>query len=307
LIYNSLVVASPVQSHENSGQEDLDESFEMDQPSVLVAAAMSSQRQGSSYQEAMTKSYMRASLQSCDNTDAALAATDGNLSEYDEASRAGANNVVDNNVLVLSERNGQDLGLTSVLNEPIDVVDSDDERQEVGQLTDDGYQPDAEVTEEEMIDNDKSRAMDDGYVPDAEATEEENTQPIERTGPKVIKKRDVRFEAVLETRGTLPRPTIPLELAANQSIDDGYLPDGALTEEEKRDREQRRSRNVEDGYLPDGHTTATDDDSARKKERRSSHRRVPPAEVEDTIDPGENFYPCFLLSKLHLLILFRLI
>ncbi|KAL7487683.1 hypothetical protein ACHAW6_013248 [Cyclotella cf. meneghiniana] len=278
--------ASPVQSHDNIGQEDIDESFEMDQPSVLVAAAMSSQRQGSSYQEVMTKSYRRASLQSFDNTDAALAATDANLSEYDEISRDGGNSLVDNNLSVLAQRNGQDLGVSSVPNEPIDVVDSDDEIQEVGQLTDDGYQPDAEVTEEEMVDNKKTRAMDDGYVPDAEATEEENTQPIERIGPKAIKKRDVRFEAVLETRGIPPTPTLPLEVAANQSIDDGYLPDGALTEEEKRDREQRRSRNIEEGYLPDGHTSATDDDSARKKERRSSHRRVHPAEAEDIIDPG---------------------
>eukprot|EP00804_Cyclotella_cryptica_P009762 CCRYP_013226-RB/>CCRYP_013226-RB protein AED:0.03 eAED:0.03 QI:950/1/1/1/0.8/0.66/6/2875/1962 len=282
-----IVCVSAVQSHDGSGDEDLDESFEMDQPSVLVAAAMSSQRQGSSYQEVMKNSYRRASLQSFDNTDAALAAPDANLSEYDEASQDGASSFVENNVLVLAQRHGQHLGLTSVLDESIDVVDSDDERQEGGQLTDDGYQPDAEVTEEELVDSKKARTTDDGYVPDAEATEEENTKPIERVGPKVVKKRDVRFETVLETRDTPQRPDPPpVEPASNQSIDEGYLPDGALTEEEKRDREDRRSRHVEEGYLPDGHTTATDDDSAKKRDRRSSHRRAPTAEAEESIDPG---------------------
>ena len=277
--------ASPAHSHDENAGDD-DELMEIDQPSILVAAAMSSQQQGATFQDVMAKSYRRASIRSFDNTDEALAATDANLSEYDESSN-GANILVESNVQVLAQSHGQDLALTSVLDEHIDVIDSDVEGQEGGQLTDDGYQPDAEVTEEEKIERKKTRTIDDGYVPDAEATEEENTKPIDRAGPKAVKKRDVRFEAVLETRGAPPMPTLPVEPAANQSIDDGYLPDGALTEEEKKDREERRSRNVEEGYMPDGHTTATDDDTAEKKDRRASYRKVPPpAEVEDPIDPG---------------------
>lgn len=149
----------------------------------------------------MAKSYHRASVRSYDNTDQALAATDANLSEYDEASQDGASSlVVESNVQVLAQRHGQNLALTSVLDEHIDVIDSDVEGLEGGQLTDDGYQPDAEVTEEEKVERKKTRTIDDGYVPDAEATEEENTKPVDRVGSKAVKKRDVRFEAVLETR-----------------------------------------------------------------------------------------------------------
>lgn len=174
-------------------------------------------------------------------------------------------------------------------NEPIDLIDSDVEAQEGegGQLTDDGYVPDAEATEEEKIEKKKTRTIDDGYVPDAEATEEESSKPI-GPGNKAAKKRDVRFEAVIETREAPPMPPPPVEPAANQSIDDGYLPDGLLTEEEKRERQQRRSRSIEEGYLPDGHTTATDDDTAEKRERRFPHRKAAPAEA-DAIDPGELF------------------
>lgn len=153
--------------------------------------------------------------------------------------------------------------------------------------------------------------------PDAEATEEENTKKEERPGPKNRSKRDVRFEAVLETRigetavgvemqsigllvepaanqsiddGYIPtddgmteeekverskkvRSTKPL---SDQSIQDGYIPDGALTEEERVEREDRRRRNVEAGYMPDGgHTTPGDAmEEDQDVDRRASHDAV---------------------------------
>ena len=132
------------------------------------------------------------------------------------------------------------------------------------------------VTMEDKVEK-KKRAIDDGYVPDAEATEEETTKPI-GFGVKAVKKRDVRFEAVLDMEETPPMMPLPVEPATtNHSIDEGYIPDGALTEEEKRDRQERRSRSIEAGYSPDGHTTATDDDTTA----------VLPSERHEVIDPGE--------------------
>lgn len=232
--------------------------MEIDQPSILVAAAMSSQHQASSYPMIMTKSYR---LKSADNSDVTAAAPDEKAAIEHNVQHAASN-------------------------EQIDLLDSDVEMQEGegGQLTDDGYVPDAdaEATEEERIEKKKiGRSVDDGYIPDAEATEEETSKPV-------IKKRDVRFEPVIETREVPQIPLHHVEPAANQSIDDGYLPDGALTEEEKRERQERGSRSIEEGYLPDGHTTATDDDTMERKERRFPHRNVPPTEA-DAIDPGKHW------------------
>lgn len=240
----------------------------MDQPSILVAAAMSSQHQGSSYPMVMTKSYHRSSIRSVDNNDA-VAESDMNV----EAAQSNED--------ILAQSNDQDLQ-SPPTNEHI--VDSDVEEQEGGQLTDDGYVPDAEATEEEKMEKTR-KVIDDGYVPDAEVTEEESSKPI-GSGSKAMKKRDVRFEAVIETREASIMPPPPVEPAANHSIDEGYLPDGALTEEEKRERQTRRSRRVEDGYMPDdGHTTATDDDTTDKKDRRSPHRKVVGQDPEVGIDP----------------------
>ena len=231
----------------------------MEQPSILVAAAMSSQHQGS----------MNPIYRSVDNNDV-LAEVDMNV----EAAQGSAD--------IMVQSNYQDLQPPSA-NEHI--VDSDAEVQEGGQLTDDGYVPDAEATEEEKMEKTR-KVIDDGYVPDAEVTEEESSKPI-GSGSKTIKKRDVRFEAVLETQEALTMPPPPVEPAANNSIDEGYIPDGALTEEEKKERETRRSRSVEDGYMPDdGHTTATDDDTADKKDRRSPHRKVVGKDAEVGIDPA---------------------
>eukprot|EP00956_Cyclotella_meneghiniana_P043732 scaffold284863_cov93-Cyclotella_meneghiniana.AAC.5 len=174
---------------------------------------------------------------------------------------------------ILAETREQDL--TPSYNEDAHFMDSDVEVQEGGQFTDDGYVPDAEAAEEDKVEK-KKRAIDDGYVPDAEATEEETTKPI-GFGVKAVKKRDVRFEAVLDMEETPPMMPLPVEPATtNHSIDEGYIPDGALTEEEKRDRQERRSRSIEAGYSPDGHTTATDDDTTA----------VLPSERHEVIDPG---------------------
>lgn len=174
--------------------------------------------------------------------------------------------------------------LSPSVNEDVHLMDSEVEVREGGQFTDDGYMPDAEAAEEDKVEK-KNRAIDDGYVPDAEATEEETTKPV-GVGAKAVTKRDVRFEAVEreETPHTMPLPVEPA--TTNHSIDEGYLPDGALTEEEKRDRQERRSRSIEAGYSPDGHTTATDDDTAAL-----------PAESYEVIDPGE-LYPSFVDSTL---------
>lgn len=153
-------------AHAPEAAEDIDEDV-VDQPSILVAAAMSSQQQGASFQELMAQGYRRASgedNQSFNNTDTALAPTDADLSEYyDEASQDGTN-ANESNVEVVAQHHGRDLELGSVLDAHVEVVDSGDEsRFEGGQLTDDGYQPDAEVSEVEKSERKKPRAVEDGY------------------------------------------------------------------------------------------------------------------------------------------------
>ncbi|KAL3801600.1 hypothetical protein ACHAWO_006256 [Cyclotella atomus] len=250
--------SSPVHFDAN---EDSDVMMETDKPSILVAAAMSSQTRGSSsFPMVMTKSYRRFSLKSVDN----VVAADNEINDREMAPESSA---------LRPE--------PTSTKEPIDLMDSDNDAQG-GALADDGYVPDVELRGEEKIEKKKVRTIEDGYVPDAEATEEESSKPI-GVGNKAVKRRDVRFEAVLETREAPSFPPPPIEPATNQSteIDDGYIPEGALTEEEKRERHERRSRSVEEGYLPD----ATDDDTVEKKATRSPHRKGILNEAE-AIDPG---------------------
>jgi hypothetical protein len=236
--------------------------MEVDQPSILVAAAMSSVTAVNQQWRVMTKSYQQSS-----HTD--IMAPDSNTSECIEAAHDNTKTLADAHLPA---------------NDHIDLIDSDDEK-EGGALTDDGYVPDAEATEEDKPNPNKTKTIDSGYIPDAEITEEETVRP-RQIGAKSVKKRDVRFEAVVETRET--PPMLPLPVAA--AIDEGYIPDGALTEEEKRDRQERRNRSIEIGYLPD----ATDDDTAEKSERRASHQKAPPIEMDDPIDPGELDHDCLL-------------
>jgi hypothetical protein len=153
-------------------------------PSVLVAAAMSSQRQSA----ASNAPFRRASAGnlSFDNTSAALASTDANLSEYYDVSeyhddKNQGENDEQPNVEVIARHHGHDLAINSLLDAHVDAVDSGDESSNAeknnetgqGQMTDDGY--DAEVSEVEQTNIDKmtrsKAADDDGYLPDAEVSE----------------------------------------------------------------------------------------------------------------------------------------
>jgi hypothetical protein len=130
--------SSPVHFDAN---EDSDAMMETDQPSILVAAAMSSQHQGSSsYPMVMTKSYRRSSLKSVDN----VAAADNEINDRELAPESSA---------LRPEH-------TST-KEPIDLMGSDNDVQG-GALTDDGYVPDVELTEEEKIEKKKVRTIEDG-------------------------------------------------------------------------------------------------------------------------------------------------
>ena len=181
---------------------------EQQQPSVLVAAAMSSQRQSAASNAPLQREPSADNL-SFDNTSAALASTDANLSEYYDEKIQGGDNESDQepNVEVVARHHGHDLaGLDSILDAHADAGDSGDESSTgekdaetgQGQMTDDGY--DAEVSEVEQTNIDKmtrSKANDDdGYLPDAEVSEVEQTK---------IKK---------------PKKTIE---------DEGYVPDGGHT------------------------------------------------------------------------------
>ena len=320
----------------NNGDEHIDK------PSVLVAAAMSSQRQGSHFLQSSTPNrpfefnsqrYKRlmgepGDNQSFDDTSAALASVDANLSEYNDDTSQSAE-VVESNVRVIARHHGHDLALGSVLDVHADVVDSgeesspEDKTSEAGhgQMTDDGYVPDAEATEEEKTERrkeDRKRAIDDGYVPDAEATEEDQPKSCKKekgVGPVIDEgyipdgghttggeeaseveqgddsnkrnTRDVRFEAVLETKITDAAvsveahlvETIPVEPATSQSIDEGYIPDDALTEEEKVERgnltknrpiKGMSTQSIDEGYIPDGGMTEEERGGREKRRRRGT-------------------------------------
>ena len=120
--------------------------------------------------------------------------------------------------------------------------------------TDDGYVPDAEVSEVERADRAKKdaarkKAIDDGYIPDAETSEVEQAKEVKIVHGK--NKRDtVRFEeANLETTIQSATTTANIDLAASQSIDEGYLPDES--EVERGETLRRRISNIDKGYLPD--------------------------------------------------------
>jgi hypothetical protein len=215
---------------------------EIDQgnPSVLVAAAMSSQRQGNKRIESHTKCVgyeppVAGDSQSFDDTSAAHASIDANLWEnYDDTSQGGSTDMdrslsvqVDARYLGEAHTNSDDNG-----------EDSSTKLAEESGHTDDGYVPDAEVTEEEYasrIKNDDARKIRflDGYVPDAELTEEEHPKKIPKKKEGVV---------------AIPRVT------ENASIDEGYVPDDTLTEEERVET-LNTCVQVIDGYFPDGHTT----------------------------------------------------
>jgi hypothetical protein len=241
------------------------------QPSVLVAAAMSSQRQSAASNAPLQREPSADNL-SFDNTSAALASTDANLSEYYDEKSQGGDNESDQepNVEVVARHHGHDLaGLDSILDAHADAGDSGDEssageKTGQGQMTDDGY--DAEVSEVEQTNIDKmtrSKANDDdGYLPDAEVSEVEQTKikkpkkTIEDEGyvpdgghttggeeaseveqgddTNKKNKRDVRFEVEANLETTIVPSEQPFaEPSTNLSIDDGYLPtDDGLTEED---------------------------------------------------------------------------
>jgi len=242
---------------------DEDHFMQQQQPSVLVAAAMSSQRQSAASNTPLQRKPSADNL-SFDNTSAALASVDDNLSEYYDDKSQGENDEHESNVQVVARHHGHDMAIDSVLNAHADAIDSMDESSNAdeketetaqGLMTDDGY--DAEVSEVEQANIDKmtrsKAADDDGYLPDAEVSEVEQTKtkkPKTRvedegyvpdgghtTGGEEASeveqgddsnkknKRDVRFEVEANLETTIaPSEPLAVEPATNLSIDDGYLP-----------------------------------------------------------------------------------
>lgn len=153
---------------------------------------------------------------------------------------------------------------------------------------DDGY--DAEVSEATVEANEedrserKKKALEDGYDADApdvevdaevsEATEEERFEAentVENESHHKQPTRDVRFEAVLETNIIHPGhhagdeeiegerkdnapSNIDDQIAASQSIDEGYIPtddgDGLTEEERGHRRSSKPPPSIDEGYIP---------------------------------------------------------
>ncbi len=293
---------------------------EQQQPSVLVAAAMSSQRQSAASNMPLQREPSAGNL-SFDNTSAALASVDDHLSEYYYEKSQGENDDFESNVQVTARHHGQDMAIDSVLNNHADSIDSGDEADEKiteagqGLMTDDGY--DAEVSEVEQTNIDKMTrskvADDDGYLPDAEVSEVEQTKTkkpkttIEdegyvpdgghTTGGEEASeveqgdylnkknKRDVRFEVEANLETTIA-PSDTVEPATNLSIDDGYLPtDDGLTEEEKGPTAESLALpapSIDEGYFPD--SGAITEEERLEKERK--RRRYMDAEDEGYVPEG---------------------
>lgn len=235
-------------SNQNASVDDDDHVLEQQQPSVLVAAAMSSQRQSTASNMPLQKKSSADNL-SFDNTSAALASVDDNLSEYYDDKSQGENEEQESNVQVVARHHGHEMAIDSILNAHVDAIDSGDESSkadekdnETGQgvMTDadDGY--DAEVSEVEQTNLDKmtrsKAADDDGYLPDAEVSE------VERTKTKK------------------PKPTME---------DEGYVPDGGHT------TGGEEASEVEQG------------DDAHKKNKRDVRFEVA-ANLETTIAPSQS-------------------
>ena len=153
--------------------------------------------------------------------------------------------------------------------------------------TDDGYVPDAEVSEVERADRAKKdaarkKAIDDGYIPDAETSEVEQAKEVKIVHGK--NKRDtVRFEeANLETTIQSATTTASIDLAASQSIDEGYLPDES--EVERGETLRRRISNIDKGYLPDSLVMTEEehggDDIAGGEARDDDQKKLPHEEEE---------------------------
>jgi len=281
-----------------------------DKPSVLVAAAMSSQRQGSNF------------LQS---------STPNRPFELEEDMESDEESSSEEKV---SEDDGYVPDAEATEEEHLESRKDEKKRSAVD---DDGYIPDAEATEEDKSkgtkkDEPSGAGIEDGYMPDGgHTTGGEEASEVEQ-GDDSNKRitRDVRFESVLETSidglATVEVPMIEATLAeaatcqsidegylpsdglteeekmerrnlsknratkptSTQSVDEGYVPDGGLTEEERGEREKRRRRATDSGYLPDGgHTTpgdATEEDQADEVVKRGSPKVQQIATTEAIIE-----------------------
>jgi len=230
---------SPLKQADGNGVEVVNEGEK--QPSVLVAAAMSTQRQGNNFDQSSTPNRFELPPEfegAEEDDDDEAQSVDGNnnvSSSHTSAARAST----DNDSLV----NGE------------------------AAMTDDGYVPDDAGTEVERDDRAKKesirkKAIDDGYVPDAsEASEVEQSEaaiPDSNTKRRSAV-RDVRFETDLETKiNDAVVPGID-GVATSQSIDDGYLPDESEVERGET-LKRRTQQGIDQGYLPDGHTDATEED-----------------------------------------------
>jgi len=228
---------SPLKQADGNGVEVENEGEK--QPSVLVAAAMSTQRQGNNFDQSSTPNRFELppaeGFEGAEEEDDEAPSVDGNDSvSIDHTSAARAS--TDNDSLVVGE----------------------------AAMTDDGYVPDDAETEVERADRAKKesirkKAIDDGYVPDAsEASEVEQSEaaiPDSNTKRRSAV-RDVRFETDLETKiNDAVVPGID-GVATSQSIDDGYLPDESEVERGET-LKRRTQQGIDQGYLPDG-----DDDAA---------------------------------------------
>jgi hypothetical protein len=210
-------------------------------PSVLVVAAMSSQRQGCNQIDSHSK-YAGYELprardsHSIDDTSALQTSMDTNRWEnYGNTSQDCITDIekscsmqVDTRYLDNAHINSDDNG-----------DDSSTKLAEESGHTDDGYVPDAEVTEEEWAaraQNEVARTIRflDGYIPDTELTEEERPKKILKSGEGMV---------------------AALRVTENTSIDQGYEPDDTLTEEERGETISTSAKNVDAGYFPDGSTT----------------------------------------------------
>jgi len=226
---------SPLKQADGDGVEVENEGEK--QPSVLVAAAMSTQRQGNNFDQSSTPNRFELppaeGFEGAEEEDDEAPSVDGNDSvSIDHTSAARAS--TDNDSLVVGE----------------------------AAMTDDGYVPDDAGTEVERADRAKKesirkKAIDDGYVPDAsEASEVEQSEaaiPDSNTKRRSAV-RDVRFETDLETKiNDAVVPGID-GVATSQSIDDGYLPDESEVERGET-LKRRTQQGIDQGYLPDGHTT----------------------------------------------------
>ena len=230
---------SPLKPADGDGDKVEVENEGEKQPSVLVAAAMSTQRQGNNFDQSSTPNRFELppeGFEGAEDDDDEAQSVDGNDSvSIDHTSAARAS--TDNDSLVVGE----------------------------AAMTDDGYVPDDAGTEVERADRAKKesirkKAIDDGYVPDAsEASEVEQSEaaiPDSNTKRRSAV-RDVRFETDLETKiNDAVVPGID-GVATSQSIDDGYLPDESEVERGET-LKRRTQQGIDQGYLPDGHTTPGD-------------------------------------------------